>query len=81
MASLLRSRLIEGLRIRNYSARTVKIYVRCVALFAKYFHRSPEELGEVRSASISVIWWKSRRCRGRFSIRRFARCGFSTGRR
>jgi site-specific recombinase XerD len=46
MSSLLRTRLIEDLRIRNYSQRTVKSYVRCVALFAKYFRRSPEELGE-----------------------------------
>ena len=46
MASLLRTRLIEDLRIRNYSPRTVKIYVRCVALFAKHFGRSPDQLTE-----------------------------------
>jgi site-specific recombinase XerD len=42
--------MIEDLRIRNYSPRTVEIYVRCVGLFAKHFGRSPEELGreEVR---------------------------------
>ena len=44
MSSLLRTRLTEDLKIRNYSPNTVKIYVRCVALFAKYFGRSPEEL-------------------------------------
>jgi hypothetical protein len=38
--------LTEDLRIRNYSPRTIKIYVRCVALFAKYFGRSPEVLGK-----------------------------------
>jgi site-specific recombinase XerD len=38
--------MIEDLRIRNYSPRTVKIYVRCVALFAKFFGRSPEDLGK-----------------------------------
>ena len=50
MASLLRTRLIEDLRIRNYASRTIDIYVRCVALFAKHFGRSPEDLGaeEVR---------------------------------
>ncbi len=41
MASLLRTRLIEDLRIRNYASRTIDVYVRCVALFAKYFRRSP----------------------------------------
>ena len=48
MASLLRTRLIEDLRIRNHASRTIDIYVRCVALFAKYFRRSPEDLGAVR---------------------------------
>jgi site-specific recombinase XerD len=46
MSSLLRTRLIEDLRIRNYSPRTIDIYVRCVALFAKHFGRSPDELDE-----------------------------------
>lgn len=46
MSSLLRTRLMEDLRIRNYSERTVEIYVRCVAEFAKYFGRSPEVLSE-----------------------------------
>ena len=46
MASLLRSRMIEDLRIRNYAQNTVKIYVRCVAAFAKYFGQSPEVLNE-----------------------------------
>jgi site-specific recombinase XerD len=42
--------MIEDLRIRNYSERTVEIYVRCVAEFAKHFGQSPESLdeGEVR---------------------------------
>lgn len=46
MSSLLRTRMIEDLRIRNYSERTVEIYVRCVCEFAKYFGRSPETLGQ-----------------------------------
>ena len=46
MPSLLRTRLMEDLRIRNYAPRTIATYVRCVALFAKHFGRSPEELAE-----------------------------------
>lgn len=46
MSSLLRTRLIEDLRIRNYWERTIDVYVRCVAGFAKYFGRSPEVLNE-----------------------------------
>lgn len=46
MGSILRTRLIEDLRIRNYSERTVEIYVRCVSEFAKHFGQSPEALGE-----------------------------------
>ena len=50
MSSLLRTRLIQDLRIRNYSPRTIEIYVRCIAQYAKYFGRSPDELedGHVR---------------------------------
>lgn len=44
MSSLLRTRMIEDLRIRNYSERTAEIYVRCVSEFAKHFGRSPETL-------------------------------------
>ena len=46
MSSLLRTRMIEDLRIRNYAKRTVQIYVRQVACYAKYFSRSPEQLGK-----------------------------------
>ena len=41
----LRQRYLEDLRLRNYSPRTLKTYVECVSHFARYFKRSPEELG------------------------------------
>jgi integrase/recombinase XerD len=41
----LRQRMIEDLRIRNYSPKTVSVYVRHVASFAKHFGRSPDRLG------------------------------------
>jgi len=37
--------MIEDLRIRNYSPRTIDTYVRCVAKYAEHFGRSPDRLG------------------------------------
>ena len=41
----LRSRMIQDLRIRNYSPRTIDCYVAWVARFAKFFSRPPDRLG------------------------------------
>ena len=41
----LRQRMIEDLRVRNYSRHTEMAYVRYVRRFAEYFGRSPVELG------------------------------------
>lgn len=41
----LRQRYLQDLRLRNYAPKTLQTYVECVSLFARYFRRSPEELG------------------------------------
>ena len=41
----LRQRLIDDLRLRNYSPRTIEAYVAGVARLARHFQRSPDQLG------------------------------------
>ena len=47
----LRQRMIEELKRRNFSPRTIKTYVGAIARFARHFKRSPELLGanEIRA--------------------------------
>ena len=37
--------VLEELQRRNYSQNTTKIYLQTIREFARYFHRSPDELG------------------------------------
>ena len=53
----LRQRMIEDMQVRNLSPHTIDYYVRQVALFARYFKRSPELLGldEIRAYQLHLV--------------------------
>jgi integrase/recombinase XerD len=50
----LRRRMLEDMQIRNLALNTQKSYVQHVSLFARHFHRSPEDLGpgEIRTYQV-----------------------------
>ena len=53
----LRQRYIDDLRLKNFSAGTIKVYVHAVAKFARHYGRSPEKLSqeEVRAYLVHLI--------------------------
>jgi site-specific recombinase XerD len=60
--SELRQRYIQDLRLRNYSSKTVETYVHCVSLFARYFNRSPEQLGPEHIRAYQIHLVEEKRC-------------------
>jgi site-specific recombinase XerD len=57
----LRQRMIEDLRVRNYSPNTISTYVRHVASFASYFGKSPDLLGPEHVRDYQLFLVKKRR--------------------
>lgn len=53
----LRQRMIDDLKLRNYSPRTIETYVGRIVAFAKFHRRSPEQLGpeDVRAFQMHMI--------------------------
>ncbi len=53
----LRQRLIDDLRVRNYSPETIKSYVRGVAKLARHFGRSPDQLtpDDLRAFQVHLV--------------------------
>jgi site-specific recombinase XerD len=49
--------MLEDLRIRNYAAGTIRVYVDLVARFARFFGKSPEELGpeDIRTYQVHLV--------------------------
>ena len=73
----LRRRMIEELRLRNYSPNTITIYIRCVAQFAQHFRVSPDRLGpeHIRQYQLFLVQERER-SRGPCSIKPCAHCAF-----
>jgi integrase/recombinase XerD len=57
MTPPLRQRMLEELQRRNYSSKTIRLYLRHVAEFAKHFRRSPDQLGaeDIRRYQLFLI--------------------------
>lgn len=53
----LRQRYIDDLRLKNFSPKTIKVYVHAVAKFARHFGRSPDELSreDIRDYLVHLI--------------------------
>ena len=58
----LRERMLDDLRLRNYSDRTIKAYLRCITDFARYFGKSPDELGPTEIREYQLYLVKQKRC-------------------
>lgn len=75
----LRQRMLEDLRVRNYSPRTQSTYIQHVARFAAHFGRSPDQLTpeDIRSYLVHLVetrrvswtWFNQAVCALRFFYR------------
>ena len=53
----LRKRMIDEMQLRNFSPKTIEMYLDNVARFARYFNKSPDQLGpeDVRTYLLQLV--------------------------
>jgi site-specific recombinase XerD len=65
----LRQLMLDELQRRNYSPNTVRSYVHAVEEFARYFRRSPEQLGPDHVREYQVHLFRDRKLSPRTYLR------------
>jgi len=68
----LRKMMLEELQRRNYSQQTTKAHIRTIWEFAKYFHRSPDELGPEHIREFQAHLFRERKLSGNSVAQRTA---------
>ena len=67
----LRKKMLEELQRRNYSPKTIHNYLNTVKYFAKYFGKSPDQLGPDELRTYQVYLLKERNLAVRVAALRF----------
>ena len=76
----LRKMTLDEIARRNYTEGTTRAYLRIIEDLARYFHRSPDQLGPEHSVSTPPIFSVTGSSLTTQSIRLSARCAFSFAR-
>ena len=76
----LRKMTLDEIARRNYTEGTTRAYLRIIEDLARYFHRSPDQLGPEQSASTPPIFSVTGNSPTTQSIRSSARCASSSAR-
>jgi integrase/recombinase XerD len=73
----LRRRMLEELRLRNYSPNTIEVYLRGVANFAHHFRVSPDRLGPEHVREYQLFLVERKKVSWAVSTKRYAHYVFS----